>query len=346
MKLPKGFGFSIAFIGFLVIISIFADFLSANHPSSQKLDQFFVPPSPIHFFEEDGTFHIRPFIYQRELTDPLDVVYGEIKDKIYPLEFFYKGYPYKLLGLISLDRHLIGRSQEQFYYPLGADELGRDVLAKVLAGTRTSLLVVLFGMVVYAVLGVTIGAVAGLMGGWIDSVLMRFSEFVLALPVLYLVLALRALLPMSVPFWQSLFLTITIIAAVTWPPMARGIRGLILQLKNSTFVEAARSLGGRPIHIFRHHLFPSLLPFTLTQTAVAAPIFLLGEIILAFLNVGFQDSGESWGSMLRSLKDARIITDFWWNLLPLVMVFLTLLCLNLLSTRLRSREPNEQVMRI
>jgi peptide/nickel transport system permease protein len=346
MKVPKGFGFPIAFIFLLVFISIFADFLSSNHPSAQNLDHFFVPPSPIHFFEENGEFHGRPFIYHTELTDPLDVEYSEQKETAFALEFFYKGYGYKLFGLIPWDRHLMGRSLEPFYFPLGADELGRDVLAKILAGTRTSLLVVLLGMVIYAVLGITIGALAGLLGGWIDSVLMRFSEFVLALPVLYLVLALRALLPMSVPFWQSLFFTIAIIAAVAWPPMARGIRGLILQLKHSTFVEAARSLGGTPIHIFRHHMFPSLLPFVLTQTALAAPIFLLGEVILAFLNVGFQDSGESWGSMLRSLKDARIITDFWWNLLPLAMVFLTLLCLNLLGGRLRTREPDNQVMRI
>ncbi len=93
-------------------------------------------------------------------------------------------------------------------------------------------------------------------------------------------------------------------------------------------------------------MLPSLLPFTLTQTAVAAPIFLLGEVILSFLNVGFHDSGESWGSMLRNLKDTRVITDFWWNLLPLCMVFLTLLFLNLLSSRLRSREPDDQFMRI
>jgi ABC-type dipeptide/oligopeptide/nickel transport system permease subunit len=75
------------------------------------------------------------------------------------------------------------------------------------------------------------------------------------------------------------------------------------------------------------------------STVVAAPIFLLGEVILSFLNVGFHTSGESWGAMLRSLKDTRVITDFWWNLLPLCMVFLTLLFLNVLNSRLRSREP-------
>jgi peptide/nickel transport system permease protein len=111
-------------------------------------------------------------------------------------------------------------------------------------------------------------------------------------------------------------------------------------------VEAARSLGGTPFHVFRDHMLPSLLPYALAQTAVAAPVFLLGEAVLSFLNVGFRDSGESWGSMLRSLKDIRVITDFWWNLLPLGMVFLTLLCLNMLSSRLGGREPENQIMRM
>jgi peptide/nickel transport system permease protein len=229
---------------------------------------------------------------------------------------------------------------------LGTDELGRDVLARVLAGTRTSLLVVVLGVLIYSAIGLTIGAIAGLSGGWVDTVLMRLSEFVLALPALYLVLAMRALLPMQIPFLQALFWIVGTIAAVAWPPMARGVRGLVLQLKSSTCVEAARSLGGTPIHVFTRHMLPSLLPFALAQLAVAAPIFLLGEVVLSFLNVGFQDSGESWGSMLRNLKDTRVVTDFWWNLLPLCMVFLTLLSLNALSRRLHSEEAGDRALQI
>jgi peptide/nickel transport system permease protein len=312
----------------------------------QNLDQFYLPPSRVHFFDSSGTLTFKPFICQTELTDPLNVAYRENRAQGYPLEYFFKGYPYRLFGLIPMDRHLAGRSQAPRYYPLGTDELGRDVMARVLAGTRTSLLVVALGMAVYAVFGLTIGALAGLLGGWTDACLMRFSEFVLALPALYLVLAMRALLPLRIPFWQTLLLTVGTIAAVAWPPMARGVRGLILQLRSSVHVEAARSLGGTPFHVFRHHMLPSLLPYALTQTALAAPVFLLGEAVLSFLNVGFRDSGESWGSMLRSLKDIRVITDFWWNLLPLAMVFLTLLCLNTLSSRLGSREPESQIMRM
>ena len=346
MRRIRGLHLASAFFGIMVFISVFADFLSSNAPSQQNLEQFYHPPARVHFFDREGKFRLRPFIYRTELKDPLDAIYKEDTEASYSLEFFCRGYRYRIFGLVSSDRHLLGRSGDPRYYPLGTDELGRDVLARVLAGTRTSLLVVVFGVLLYSIIGLIIGAFAGLSGGWVDSMLMRLSEFVLALPALYLLLALRALLPMRVPFLQTLLLIIGTIAAVAWPPMARGVRGLVLQLKSSPYVEAARSLGGTPIHIFTRHMLPSLIPFALAQLAVAAPIFLLGEVVLSFLNVGFQDSGESWGSMLRSLKDTRIVTDFWWNLLPLCMVFLTLLSLNALSSHRRGVESEKQIMRI
>jgi len=333
-------GFAVGFSCFLIVISLFADFLSSNPPGMQNLDQFYHPPSRIHL---SG---IKPFLYPTELIEPLDATYLEKTETGYPLHFFFKGYPYKLFGLIPTDRHLAGRSESPFYYPLGTDELGRDVLARVLAGTRTSMLVVVVGLILYAILGITLGSIAGFFGGWVDSVLMRFSEFVLALPALYLLLAMRAVLPARIAFAPAVFLIVGTIAAVTWPPMARGIRGLILQLRSSGYVEAARSLGGTPVHVIRRHMLPSLVPFALSQLAVAAPVFLLGEVILSFLDVGLRGTGESWGSMLRSLRDTRVLTDFWWNLLPLCMVFLTLLCLNLLSSRPGRGMREAQTMRI
>jgi peptide/nickel transport system permease protein len=346
MKKRVRINFVSIFIGLLVFISLFADLLSSNPPEMQNLDQFFHPPTHLRLFDRNGNFHIKPFFYRTELKEPLDASYEENPEISYPLEYFFRGYPYRLFGLISLDRHLIGRNQEPRFYPLGTDELGRDVLARVLAGTRTSLMVVALGVALYSILGFTIGALAGIFEGWIDALLMRLSEFVLALPALYLVLALRALLPIQTSFMETLFLMIGTIAAVAWPPMARGVRGLILQLKNSAYIAAARSLGATPAHIFLRHMLPSLMPFIFTQLAVAAPVFLLGELVLSFLNVGFRESGESWGSMLRSLRDTRIITDFWWNLLPLGMIFLTLLTMNLLSGQLRNREPGDRIMRL
>jgi peptide/nickel transport system permease protein len=324
----------------LLLASFLSDFLSPSAPDAQDLNQFYAPPARVRFVDMQGRFHWRPFVYRMELVDSLDATYREANDQAFPLEFFCEGYRYRFMGLIPSSRHLLGTGNTGTFHPWGTDALGRDVLARTLAGARNSMMVLLFGITIYFMLGVTIGTIAGAAGGWTDTLLMRFSEFVLALPALYLVLAVRALLPPNMPFWQTVFLTAGTIAAVAWPPMARGVRGQILQIKKACYVEAARMLGGSPWHIFRRHMLPAMATFALAQTAVAAPLFILGEVVLSFLNVGFHDSGSSWGTMLRGLaQDPRVLTDFWWNLSPLAFVFATLLCLSGFSRRMRTRGP-------
>ncbi len=318
--------------------AVFADFLSPHDPAAQDLERFFAPPSRIRFVDTQGRFHLRPFVYVRELADPVDVVYREHPGDIHPVRFFVSGYRYRLLGIVPSSLHLAGADGEPLH-PLGTDELGRDVLARILAGARTSLLVVAVGIAIYAAAGLAIGCAAGMAGGWTDAALMRFSEFVLAVPSLYLILALRALLPQRLGFGPTLLLTSGTIAAVAWPPLARGVRGLVLQLRSTGYVEAARALGCSPLQVLRSHMLPPLSSFAATQAAVAAPVFLLGEVVLSFLDVGFSDSGDSWGLMLKNIRDPRVLTDFWWNLAPLACVFATLLCLNLSSAAPLRRSP-------
>jgi peptide/nickel transport system permease protein len=318
----------------LALAAVLADFLSPSPSMRQNLDAPFAPPTRIHWIDAAGRFHLRPFVYRYELVDPLNLQYREQRDQQpYPLRFFESGWTYRWGSL-----HWMLAPPDVPFYPLGADELGRDVLARTLAGARTSLAVVLIGISLYAAIGVLIGSLAGVLGGWVEGVLMRFSEFVLALPALYLILALRALLPLRISFWQTLLLTVGTIAAVAWPPMARGVRGLLLQLRASTYVEAARGLGASRWQVFARHMLPHIAPFVLTQTALAAPIFILGEVLLSYLGVGFQEVDSSWGTMLRKVQDVRVVTDFWWNLAPLPLVFAALLALNVGAGRTRERE--------
>ncbi len=330
----------------LVLVAVFSDFLSTNPPRTQNLARFYGPPSRIHFIDSQGKYHWRPFICEYELVDPLDIVYRERTDRIHPLGFFVSGHSYRLLGFLPANCHLVGCRAAMIFYPLGSDDLGRDVFARLLAGARISLLVVLLGLACYSFMGMAIGIAAGFAGRLADSVLMRFSEFVLALPALYLILALRALLPAKMSFWQTLILMVGTIACVTWPPMARGVRGLILQLRHSLYVEAAHAMGCTRSQIVRRHMLPALAPYALTQAAVAAPVFLLGEVVLSYLDVGFSDAAGSWGVMLRNLREPRIFTDFWWNLAPLAMIFLTLYCLNALSDRRRKADVDLRAVRL
>ena len=326
----------------ILLVALLSDFLSPVPPDLLGLNQFFAPPSRIHFVDAQGNFHWRPFIYGTELVDLQEARYRQRSEQVYPLVLFSEGYPYRLFGLIPASRHLFGIGAAGSFHLWGTDSLGRDVWARTLAGARNSLLVLLLGLALYLVLGAAVGACAGLAGGWTDAVLMRFSEFVLALPALYLVLALRAILPPQMPFWQASFLTAATIASVTWPPMARGIRGLILQTRYACYVDAARAMGASPGHIFRRHMLPAVAPFALAQMVAAAPLFILGDVILSFLKMGYQSSSGSWGAMLQGLmQDPRVLTDFWWNMAPLGFVFLTLLCLNNFSRHPQAKAPSQ-----
>ncbi len=321
----------------LVLAALLGDFLSCNPAEDQNLRMFYAPPTRIHFIDAEGRFHLWPFVYSYTLVDPLNTAYSEQADQRYALRFFGEGYRYRLLGIIPCSLHLVSAPGAAFYL-FGADELGRDVLARTLAGARTSLMIVLSGISIYAILGLGVGAVAGFAGGWLDAALMRVSEFVLALPALYLILALRAVLPARMSFAQTVLVVSGTIAAVAWPPLARAVRGQILQFSSAGFIEAAVSFGSTRWQVFSKHMLPALPALVVTQAVLAAPVFLLGEVILSFLDVGFQDSAESWGTMLRSLRDPRVMTDFWWNLAPMGLVFLTMLSLNLLAGGLGKRE--------
>src|SRR5262249_9128007 len=136
----------------------------------------------------------------------LNVSYVERTESCYPLTLFSHGYEYRILGLFPVTRHLAIATGARLYV-LGTDGLGRDVFARALSGARSSLLVVITGVAVYAIFGLVIGIIAALAGGWLDSALMRLSEFVLALPALYVILALRAVLPAKLAYWQAVILT-------------------------------------------------------------------------------------------------------------------------------------------
>lgn len=321
----------------LVTCAVLSDFLSPNDPEAQNLSGFYAPPTRLHWMDGAGNLHWMPFIYRYEIRDLIDVSYEENEDRPYPLRFWARGWEYRFLGILPASRHLLAAAPGVHFYPLGADALGRDVFARILSGARTSLLVVALGFLFYAAIGLLIGGIAGTAGGWLDAALMRASEFVLALPALYLILALRALLPASLDYWQSVLLIVGTITSVTWPPLARGVRGLILQLRSAVYVEAARSLGGTRWHIFRRHMIPALVPFAGAQTALAAPTFILGEVMLSYLGIGLGEGGGSWGAMLQSVQDPRVLTDFWWNLAPLLSIFVTLLCLHLVLDRPQAR---------
>ncbi|HEX4945293.1 MAG TPA: ABC transporter permease [Blastocatellia bacterium] len=327
----------------LYLLSLFGGFLAPYNHRSQAKDTPFLLPTRIHFVDAQGNFHARPFIYRPRITDRLMFAYEEDQAQAFPLRFFVRGESYHWFGLIESNWHLVGVEGEQAaprLHWLGTDNLGRDVLARLLYAGQISLVIGPVGLLLAYLLGVSLGVVSGYFGGIVDSVLMRAAEIVMSLPTLILILAFRAAFPLSVTPRQVATMMITIFAAVGWAEVARLTRNLAFAERVKDYVTSAVSLGASNVRILARHVLPNITTPLLTQFALTAPTFILAEITLSFLGVGVQEPSASWGTMLADAKELSVLKNYWWMLVPVACVFLTALAFQLLGERRRG-DTNE-----
>src|SRR5208282_6743332 len=216
-----------------------AGFFAPYDSAEQDREHPHLPPMKIHFMDSHGRFPLRPFFYEPRLREGTFEQFEESTEEVQPFRFFVSGARYRLLGLVPSHVHLFGAQDGRFYL-LGSDAYGRDQLSRILYGGQISLLAGLLGAGLTLFSGVLIGATAGYFGGWRDGLLMRVAELFVALPWLYLLLALRAFLPLSVSPVQEFFLIVVVIGAVGWARPARLVRGVVLSAKERDFVKAAR----------------------------------------------------------------------------------------------------------
>ncbi len=324
----------LAILAVLYLLSLFGGFLAPYNHRSQAKETPFLPPTRLHWF--DDSFHLRPFIYRPRITDRLLFAYAEDRMQSYPLHFFVRGESYYWLGLVEANWHLVGiegGENAPRLHLLGTDNLGRDVLARLLYAGQISLVIGPVGLLLAYLLGVSIGAVSGYFGGILDSVLMRAAEIVMSLPTLILILAFRAAFPLSVTPRQVATMMITIFVAVGWAEVARLTRNLALAERVKDYVTSAVSLGASNTRIVARHILPNISTALLTQFALTAPTFILAEITLSFLGVGVQEPSASWGTMLADAKDLSVLKNYWWMLVPVGCVFLTALAFQLIGER-------------
>jgi oligopeptide transport system permease protein len=238
------------------------------------------------------------------------------------LVYQYNGFTYQTQDLS------IRLADPSWLHPLGTDILGRDLLARLLYGSRISLLVGLIATLVSLVIGVTYGAVAGYFGGRTDDVMMRIVDVIYSLPYIILVVILLAL------FERSLFLLFAALGAVSWLTMARIVRGQVLSLKNEQFIEAARSIGVSNLKIIFRHIVPNTLGPVIVYATLTVPSVILQEAFLSFLGLGVQPPTPSWG-VLASEGAQAIAVHPLLLIAPGVMMALTLFSLNFLGDGLR-----------
>jgi len=216
---------------------------------------------------------------------------------------------------------------------LGADDFGRDVLSRLLYGARTSIGLALVATLGAVLIGALAGAWAGYRGGWVDDAIMRVADFVLVLPVIYVVLVLRAVLPQVLPASTVFIIVVWIFVAVGWPFVAKGVRAIVAVERNREYVQAAQSLGAGPLRILTMHLIPACAGHLLVQATLLLPAFILAEATLSYIGLGFPDPVASWGTMLAGAGNYNAVARFPWTLTPAVAIFAIVLLTNLLTSR-------------
>ncbi|MER7273072.1 ABC transporter permease [Dactylosporangium sp. NPDC000244] len=215
-------------------------------------------------------------------------------------------------------------------HPLGTDSAGRDVLARLLVGGRISLLVGLSSALVATLIGLMLGAVAGYFGGWVDGVLSRFADVVLAFPSLIVIIVVAAFVGPSLP---TLILSIGLFG---WPTPFRIVRGLTLSLREQDALVAVAGLGAGPLRILRRHVVPVVVaPLTVVATLAVAQAILL-EATVSFLGLGVPPPTASWGNMLNDAQSLTILETMPWLWLPPgIAIALTILAVNFIGDGLR-----------
>jgi peptide/nickel transport system permease protein len=250
------------------------------------------------------------------------------------IKMFNRGIPYKFLGLFTATTHLFG-SPTGGYFPWGTDTLGRDIVSRLIHGSRISLSVGVIGALITFFFGLIIGGLAGYFGGVIDNLLMRFAEVIISFPSLYLLFTLRAAFPSSLNSIQVYLLIVIILSAIGWASLARIIRGLVLSIKNEDFVLSARTMGLSHFKVIRRHILPNTLSYVIVQATITIPSYILGESTLSLLGLGINEPQSSWGLMLRVARNYRVVQDFPWILIPGAAIFLAIMAWNFFGDGIR-----------
>lgn len=296
------------------LIALAAPLIAPHHAYEQLNDRSYAPPTAVHVW--DHGLHA-PFIRPMFLVDRLRRVYRTDDTARVPLT--RAGSDNYQLSLIN-----------QPLMILGGDPLGRDVFSRLILGSRWSLGVTICGAAGALLFGAIIGGFAGLSGGRTDRWLMRLADFVLVLPAVYLVLVLRAMLPLVLSTWSVFALMSALFALAAWPHVARGVRAIVIVERSRDYVEAVRAAGGGRWRVLRHVL-PATRGFLSAELVLLIPALLSAEAAISFLGLGFPEPAPSWGTLLQDAANVRVMTEAPWMLAPAVALFIVVLGVQLVG---------------
>jgi len=293
----------------LGLTAVAAPWIAPYDPELHHDDYLYAPPMRPHLIDA-GSLR-SPFAYPVTLADRLSQRYTEDRSRTRPMPWF------------------AGASEPVFL--LGADSFGRDLLSRLLYGARISLMLALASVIGALILGAAVGGAAGYRGGWLDDLLMWAADFLLVLPIMYVVLVLRAVMPFQLSTGNVFVLMTGVFALAGWPFVARGVRSIVAVERKKEYVVAARSLGASPWRIIARHLLPACTPHLIVQGTLLLPGFILAEATMSYIGLGFPYRVATWGTMLHDEAGLAAMTRFPWLLAPAVAIYLVVLSVNALT---------------
>lgn len=328
---------AVVLIVFYLIVLV-PDFFATYEPEATNSRLAFIPVQGIHLLDGMQLSPWSPAVVGKRNAVTLKMEWQVDPTKRVPITLFAKGYPYKVLGLLETDLHLVGAASEDAaaqVFLLGTDRLGRDQWSRLMYGTRTSMTVGLVAVALSVVLGVVLGGVSGFFGGWLDLIIQRLIELLQSLPTIPIWLAMTAALPQD---WRpdQVFLAITIILAlVGWTTLGREVRGRFLSLREEDFVLAAELAGCSRWRIITRHMVPTFMSHIIATSTLAIPVMIINETSLSFLGLGIRPPAISWGVLLQEAQNLQTIALAPWLLIPGLFVILAVLAFNIVGDGLR-----------
>lgn len=322
----------------LYITVIFSEFIAPYSYMTSNRNYTYAPPSKVRWIN-DGKF-IGPYIHplKRE-RDPvtLQLTYVEDTTKIVPIKLFVHGDTYKLWGVFESDVHLFGipKDSDALLCLFGTDKFGRDLLSRIIYGSRVSMTIGLVGTFISVIIGAIMGAISGYFGGWIDVVIQRLTELLRSFPQIPLWLALAMIIPPQWPSTMVYFAIVMVLSFIGWMGVARVVRGMVLSLREKEFVIASKTMGASGFRIIIKHLIPNTMSYLIVVSTLSIPGMILGESSMSFLGLGIKEPMTSWGLLLGQAQSLSALSSYPWLLIPGVFIVLAVLSFNFVGESLR-----------